>query len=371
LFLPRSWTVHPSARPWLPRIHRAAPVLGLASLAAWSVRRPIVVGTTLALLVRGFGREPRLLAGAMAAACIGAAHATTMRRLRIEHVHAHFATNPATAAWVIERLTGIPYSVTVHGYDLFQDQAFLERRLRDARFVVTISDFNARFLSRFAPGLPTPVHVVRTGLDPARYRYRRRLVPLRGRVRALSVASLMRHKGHHVLLEALATDDPELGRIDLDLVGDGPLRGELEALARRLGLSGRVRFHGDLAEDRVAELLAEADLFVLASRLLETGRGEALPVSVVEALAGGVPAVATRLTGVPELVRDGETGVLAAQGDMASLREAVKRVLADPEAAARRAERGRALVEREYDVERSAARLARLFAEAARGRSAI
>jgi colanic acid/amylovoran biosynthesis glycosyltransferase len=144
-------------------------------------------------------------------------------------------------------------------------------------------------------------------------------------------------------------------------VGDGPRRQPLEALVRLLGLQNRVRFHGPLPEPAVLDLLERADLFVLPSVIASDGTMEGLPVVLVEALAAGVPVVATRISGVPELIRDGETGLLAEPGRADDLRRAMSRLLADPSAARRRAEAGRTLVEQNHDGRRSAEVLARLF----------
>jgi glycosyltransferase involved in cell wall biosynthesis len=149
--------------------------------------------------------------------------------------------------------------------------------------------------------------------------------------------------------------------VELDLVGPGALRGQLEALAADLGLGDRVRFHGALPEPEVAALLDRADLFVLASIVERSGFMEGIPVALMEALAAGVPVVATRLSGVPELVRDGVTGLLAEPGDAASLRDALERAISEPDAARRRAAAGRELVEREFDAGACAAQIADLF----------
>ena len=180
-------------------------------------------------------------------------------------------------------------------------------------------------------------------------------------MRAVCVASLQEYKGHHVLLEALADGGPVLDRIRLELVGEGPLRGRLEELARRLGIGARVSFRGGLTEPQVAAALDAADLFVLPSVVAANGQMEGVPVALMEALACGLPTVASRLSGVPELVRDGETGVLAEPGDVGSLREALRVTISDPVAARRRAEAGRSLVESEFELRRSAGRLAALF----------
>jgi glycosyltransferase involved in cell wall biosynthesis len=354
-------TVHPRARRWVARLRRPTPARGALALLGWLARRPLRLLGSVLLVVRGYGREPGVLARALVTLPLAAAHARDLRRLGVDHVHAHFASHPALAAWLAWRLTGVPYSFTGHAYDLFKSQRFLARKARDARFVVAISDFNRRFIRSGAPDC-APIHVIHCGLDPGAYPFRPRDLDSSGPVRALCVAALREYKGHRVLLEALAGADGSLERVELDLVGGGELRKDLEERVRGLGLEGRVRFLGGRPEEEVRRLLAESDLFVLPSISGSDGNMEGLPVALMEALACGLPAVSTDMSGIPELVRDGHTGVLARPDDPSALRAALARVLADPAAARARSEAGRRLVEREFDIADAGRKLGALFA---------
>jgi glycosyltransferase involved in cell wall biosynthesis len=312
------------------------------------------------LVVKDYWRKPRVLIRALATFGVAAGYAETVEASETRHVHAHFASYPALAAWVCRRLTGIPYSFTAHAHDLYTTPMGVGRRANDAKFVVSISEFNRRLLRELAPE-GAPIHVVHCGVDTDFYRSAPHTAPRTGAVRALCVASLREVKGHRVLLEALAEGAGRLDRIELDLVGDGPLRSELEDRVERLGLSARVRFHGDLTEHAVVEMLEAADIFVLPSVVERNGDTEGIPVALMEAMAAGVPVVASRLTGVPELVHDGETGLLAEPGDVSGLADRLAELLAEPHAAVARAALGRYLVEREFSLASSAAHLAMLF----------
>lgn len=140
-----------------------------------------------------------------------------------------------------------------------------------------------------------------------------------------------------MLLDALARHGHGLEHLSITLVGDGRLRADLERRAGELGLTGRIRFAGALTEHEVRDELARADLFVLPSVVARDGQMEGLPVALMEAMACGVPVVSTELSGIPELVRPGETGVLAPPGDAAGLAGALRSVLADPDGALERA----------------------------------
>jgi glycosyltransferase involved in cell wall biosynthesis len=320
----------------------------------------------MALVIGGYARRPSLLGRAMVTVTLAAAHARYVRLRSVDHVHAHYATYPLLAAWLCHRLTGVSYSVTVHAHDIFVDRSFLDRRLAEASFVVAISEYNRKFLHEHVSSDHTPIHVVHCGVEPGAYRFRSRVPPSTGPIRVLCVASLQEYKGHRLLLQALADSGDRLSRIQLDLVGDGPARAELEQLVAELGLETRVRFHGSLPEPAVAELLGAADLFVLPSVVARNGQQEGLPMVLVEALAAGVPVVATRMSGVPEVVRDESTGLLVEPGDPDALAGSIEAVLDDPAAARARAEAGRELVESGFDIRRSAERLGQLFRDASR-----
>jgi glycosyltransferase involved in cell wall biosynthesis len=329
--------------------------------AWWAVRRPVRLLTVAGWVAAAHVARPGVLVRSLLTLPLAAAHARTMMKSGVSHVHASWATYPALAAWICWRLTGIPYSFTGHAHDLFIHQIGLDRKARDARFVIAISEHNRRFLS--ARGLDDArVHLVHYGVDLSAYRFRARRTAPSGTVRLLCVASFSEFKGHVVLIEALAAGGPQTDRIEVELVGEGPLRRAVEALAERLGVRSRLHFLGRVSEREVAERLDQADLAVLPSVVARSGDTEGIPNALIEAMACGVPVVSTRVSGIPELVRDGETGLLAEPGDAASLRDAIERTLADPSAAEARARAGRRLVEREFEIESVTRRLVDLFA---------
>jgi colanic acid/amylovoran biosynthesis glycosyltransferase len=352
-------TVHPIARRWTDRLRRPSAWEAAAAVGWWLLRRPLRLAGAVATVAAGSVRRPGILGRSLVTLPIAAAHARRLRADPVDHVHAHYATYPALAAWLCHRLTGVPYSFTVHAHDIFVHQEMLARKVADAAFVAAISEYNRRFLVPYGGGSVTPVEIVHCGIDPQAFEFRPRVAPATGPVRAVCVASLQEYKGHAVLLQALAEGGGELERIQLELVGDGILRPALEQLARDLGIADRVRFDGSLTEPRVRAVLAAADIFVLPSIVARDGQMEGLPVALMEALASGLCAVSTRLSGIPELIRDGETGTLAEPGDPASLASALERAVRD--AGEQRARAGRELVEREFDISATGAQMARLL----------
>lgn len=362
LFPTPNGPVHATARPWLDRVKRAGPCDVAGALVWWLRRRPLLLVCSVGRVARGYGLgKPGLLARALVTLGIAASHARWVERHGIEHVHGHFATYGALAAWMIERLTDTPYSFTAHAHDLFVDQAFLCDKVAGADFVVAISDYNREFLRSYGGDAATPVRVIRCGIDVAAYRFRERELPATGPIHVLCVASLQEYKGHRVLLDALAFHGQDLKRLSVTFVGDGRLRAELERHVSALGLSGRICFAGALTEDEVRRMLDSADTFVLPSIVAADGQMEGLPVALIEAMACGLPVVSTDLSGIPELVRPGETGLLAPAGDPAGLARALRSLLDNPVAAGERSLRARALVEQEFAIEVTGSQMAALL----------
>jgi colanic acid/amylovoran biosynthesis glycosyltransferase len=368
LFPPVQAFTHPAAERWVPLAHQPTVGASLAGLLFWAARRPARLATSVAAVVRGYWRRPARLARALATVPIAAGHARTMRRIGAEHVHAHFANYPALAAWLAGRLLDVPYSVTAHAHDLFVDQSNLRRLVDDAAFFATISEYNRAFISRLGVSGGTPIEVVHCGVDLDRLGFRERDLPREGRVRLLCIAGLQEKKGHRVLLDALAMGLPGFERFELELVGTGPLEAGLREHVQAVGLSRRVRLLGGQTEDAVLERLLAADALVLPSVVARDGEMEGIPVAIMEALATGLPAVGTSLSGLPELVRGGATLLLATPGDPVSLATALRALLEDPEAAQARARAGRALVETEFDIRETGRRMVALLRSTRRPR---
>lgn len=363
LFPPKHRFSHATAERWLPRHRRPGAAEAVTATFGWLLRHPLRLLGAVGVIVGETWRRPRAMVRSLAVVPLAAAHARSVRKAGIEHVHAHFAASPALAALVISRLTGATYSFTAHAYDIFTDQTLLARKLADASFVAAISRFNVEFLTPFNAG--TPIHVVHCGVDPSAYPYQPKSAPEPGLARALCVATLQAKKGHAVLLRALA-DDPDLRHLHLDLAGGGELEEELRGLAAELGIADRVSFLGPQEEAQVRELLVSCDVFVLPSVIASDGQMEGIPVALMEAIAVGRPVVASRMSGIPELVGDERIGLLVEPGDVDGLGRAIARVQAgaglDPAV-------GRGLIEAQFDIRESGRRMAELIADAAGGRA--
>jgi glycosyltransferase involved in cell wall biosynthesis len=358
LWRPETGIRHARTERWLSEVApRPSLAQCIADLGWWLRRRPLrllqIGGSILSSNVFRLHR-PR---DAVAALLLGASHARRLRGQPSTHLHAHFEI-PADTVWVMHRLADFSYSFTVHTDEGIPVPS-LPRNARDASFIATPSHHTEAGLRRRV-GPSVPIVVIRAAIPVDEYTFSPREISSTGPVRAVCVAGLESYKGHAVLLEALAAD-AGLERITVDLVGDGPLRGELENLARELGLTARVRFHGSKTEDEVRGILAEADLLVQPSVVGTDGQRDNVPVALMEAMASGVPVVASRFAGIPELVVEGVTGSLVRPGDVADLRRTLRRVLDSGAELRQITERARAAVEKEFDLPANAARLAGLL----------
>ncbi len=272
------------------------------------------------------------------------------------HLHAHFGTNSATVAMLCRSLGGVPYSVTIHGPEEFDmpRSLSLRRKVRDAAFVVAISSYCRSQIFRWAePRDWQKVHVVRCALDLTEFK-RTEGQGLAGRL--VCVGRLCADKGQLLLVHALHRLVGRGVQVEVVFAGDGPLRGEIERLARVLGLERLIRITGWISGKQVQAELQQARAMVLPSF------AEGLPVVIMEAMAAGRPVLSTFVAGIPELVADQDTGWLFPSGDVDQLSCVIEEaVQTDPVRLRVMGQRGRARVEEMHDVRREARHLATLF----------
>lgn len=368
----REASMQPGAEDFVSRAHDlrlwSRPVL--AAQRHWLRRRPRRYLATWGRAILGNARSPKFLVRSLAVVPLAAAFAQRVEALEVDHVHAHWATHPALAAWVIGRLTGRTYSFTAHAHDIYVERPMLAEKLRGAAFAVTISDYNLRLLTGWYGRLADRVEVIHCGVDAAVFRPRPEVaVTETAGVRPfeiLSIATLQPQKGHAVLVAAARRLLDRGIAFRVRMVGEGEERPALEAAIAAAGLTGQVVLLGRQPRDRVAALLGEADVVVQPSIVLPSGKTEGIPVALMEALASGVPVVATAVSGVPELVEDGVTGRLVPPGDDEALADALGDLQRDPAFAARLAEAGRARVLASFDLVTNTRHLAERFVAVAR-----
>ncbi|WP_235939504.1 glycosyltransferase [Occultella kanbiaonis] len=291
--------------------------------------------------------------------------AAQVRRRGITHLHAHFGSVSTTVARLAARIAGIGYSFTAHAKDIFHadvDPADLSRKLADAAFVITVSDYNLTHLHREYGAAAEGVIRLYNGLDLDAFAYRATPPDQHSDPVIVGVGRLVEKKGFGYLVDALALMAQRGSPARLALVGAGPEETALRTQVVARGLAGRVTFHGPLPQGQMADVVSRAAVFAAPCVIGSDGNRDGLPTVVLEALALGTPVVATPVTGMPEAVRDAETGLLVPEADPVALANALERVLTDPAGARERATVGRLLVENLFDTRRNAAVLHALYA---------
>lgn len=367
----RQSVVHADARTWLARA-RYTPHLSpgvVSANARLAAGRPSAYLRAWSRALRENATHPGFLARTLLVLPQATAMARRMAAEGIAHIHAHYATHPALAAWLIHRLTGISYSITVHAHDIYVRTEMLGPKVREAAFVVAISEYNRRLVARLVgDGALTKTHVIHCGVAPEDYPVAPDIAarPPDGRFEVMSIGSLQPYKGHRYLVEACAILRARGIPVRCRIVGGGEERSDLETRIRRSRLEGVVELLGAQPQEEVARLLPTAHCYVQPSVITASGKMEGIPVSLMEALACRLPVVATDISGVPELVRPGETGYLVPPENAAALADRLAEVYAQPAQATRLAEAGRQLVLREFNLHTNVAALAALFATVVR-----
>jgi colanic acid/amylovoran biosynthesis glycosyltransferase len=281
--------------------------------------------------------------------------ARELRRRGITHLHNHFANSAATVGLLATRLLGIRWSFTMHGISETDYPAglMLGRKIEAADLVACVSYFGrAQGMRLVDPAHWEKMHVIRCGVPLDR------LPPKEsgsGRPTIICVGRLSPEKGQAGLLRAFARLRANYPDPTLRLVGDGPDRQALERLSEELGVNDAVTFAGRLPEPETLVEIARADLLVLPSFM------EGLPIVLMEAMALGIPVIASRVAGIPELVSDGKTGLLFAPSDWDELAQCIARLLSDKDLGATLAQNGKFKITSEFDTRKSASELGGLF----------
>ena len=369
--------MHPEAEAFVARAH-FQPFLSWPILRAhlyflgikpWRKERFSRYLSTLWTLLRANWGSRRYLIGALGLFPKAVYFAQHMAAAEITHVHACWASHAAAVGFVVRRLAGIPYSFAAHGSDLHRDRHMLREKVAEAAFVVPISDYNRDIiLSECGGHYGDKVQVIHCGINTQVFHPRTKPTPYeegRAPFTILCIGTLHEVKGQTYLIEACRLLRERGIEFLCHFIGDGPDREMLAEQARQADLVAQVRFHGRLTQAEIAGLLQGADVVATPSVPTSDGRREGIPVVLMEAMGSGVPVVASDLSGIPELVIDGQTGLLVAPRDARGLAEALARLYSDPALRQRLGRAGREKVVTEFDLHKNAAKLAQCFSQMA------
>lgn len=321
----------PETKVFRNRVHRAflfSPVLLWENLKAWC--KP---GTWRLFfqIIAGTRTQSRELLKTCFLFSQAIYFARLIKRKRIQHIHAAWASYPATAAWIASELTGIPFSFSSHAYDIYMVRSLLREKIERSRFVVTCAEANREALIDLGgKNTGSKIYVHRHGADLERFRpVLPSLQKSKHTWRILACGFLAGYKGFGYLVGACALLRDQGHQFECLIIGQGPQRNRLLQLIEEKGLAQQVRIIPPMPQPQLAERYHEADVFVHPSVVTTTGNRDVIPNVLIEAMASGTPVISTRLSGIQELIEDGESGILVPSGDPKALAEAISSLMQD------------------------------------------
>lgn len=354
---------HQEALPWMERVIFAKIFsrTAIKSNAKFVLQRPgfafnllwrTIMGnfTNFAFLIRSLYLLPKAVV--LAGFC---------QKMGVEHIHAHYATHSAFLAWAISQISGITYSITVHAHDIFVHHTMLEEKLGQASFIISISEFNRQYLiDKVGQHLAEKIHVIHCGVRPEDYAHTASPIDHQTEkpFELLTIGSMRPYKGYPYLLQTCSILKKRRFNFHCNIIGDGVDREKIEAQIIQENLAEQVTLHGALPQEEVKEWFKKADCYLQPSIIAPNKKMEGIPVALMEALAAGLPVIASNISGIPELVKPGKTGWLVEEKNPPSLANAVIEISNNYKHAKDLALAGKSLVIEKFDIRNNAARLA-------------
>lgn len=287
--------------------------------------------------------------------------ALEIQKRGIQHLHAHFGTQATTVARQAAIFAGISYTFTAHAKDIYyqyEEPTYLDEKMRDAFATITVSDYNVDYLKSEYGTDAAKVTRIYNGMDLEKFPFSE----FESRERhILAVGRLVPKKGFDVLLDSLALMKKQGIAMRCTLVGDGALREELAAQIENLNIGDVVKMVGPMPQPDIIEMMKSANMVVAPCVINDDGDRDGLPTVLLESMALGTPVISTKVAGIPELVKDGETGLCVADRNPELLAEAMQRLLDDHVLCKKFSKNGRLLIEREFEEDRNAAIQRQLF----------
>jgi glycosyltransferase involved in cell wall biosynthesis len=361
--------IHPEAKALVKRT-------GYAPFLSWRIvkaqfyfllKKPGAYLSTLRTLIQTNWGSANYLLGSLVIFPKTVYFAQLMLAEGVSHIHAHFANHPAAAAYIIHKLTSIPYSFTAHGADLQVDQHMLTKKVQEAATVITISNYNKEFIiHRTDEKFREKIRVIHCGIDIGIFKPGQMKLIAKDSdepFKFLCIGTMYEVKGHTYLIDACRILKEQGINFECHLIGDGPDRQALQEQVSESGLENYVRFYGLLTHQEIANHLQSVNALVVPSIPTSNGRREGIPVVLMEAMASGKPVVASGISGIPELVEDQISGLLVPPRQPQAIADALIRLYRDQQLRNRLGQSGRLKVEREFDLFKNSTQLLQAFSE--------
>ncbi len=280
---------------------------------------------------------------------------------QVTHLHAHFGSVATSVARLAAHFADIPYTFTAHAKDIFHnsvDSEDMSRKIKDSRAVITVSDYNVNYLQEVCGQVADKVQRIYNGLDLTQFDYQS---PHHRPPRILFVGRLVEKKGLPILIKACALLQQWGVEFGCQIVGIGELAGQLSSQIHQHQLTDKISLLGACPQNKVFKLMQQASVFTAPYIIGKDGNRDGLPTVLLEAMALGTPCVATDVTGIPELIRHGQTGLIVAQEDELALAKALQKLLQDSALRVSIATSARQLIEAEFDVQINSRLLRQMF----------
>jgi len=278
------------------------------------------------------------------------------KRKRVRHFHVHFANRAAHTAMFVKAISGIPFSITAHGQDFMGDlgsDELLRELCAAAEFVGAETDYSRDMLAARCPESRDKIFRVYNGIDLSRFPVSETTRHSSDAIRFLSTGRLVPFKGFDILIDACAQLQNRGLHFACEIIGDGPLHRELEERVVKQNLRERIHLAGEQSQDYVLRALRNSDIFVLASTVDERGASDIFPTVIAEAMASSRPVVSTTVAGIPELVANGETGLLVPRDNAGALADAMEQLARDESLRGSFGRAGRVRIKEEFTIEKT------------------
>jgi glycosyltransferase involved in cell wall biosynthesis len=289
--------------------------------------------------------------------------ALDMKKEGIKHIHAHFTINAASVAMIIGRILNVSFSFTDHN-NFFTDTIILKEKIKRSKFIISISEHSRDFLLELLPEHKTLLkgkfHIVHCGVAPEDFSPSRQKA-INERPLIFSISQFAERKGYPFLVEACHILDERGYDFQCIIAGDGPQRPLLEQLIRNYQLQSKVHLVGVVFQEQLGDYLNRTDIFVLPCVIACNGDRDGVPVALMEAMAMELPSISTYVSGIPELIEDGQSGLLVKEKDAVALADAIQRLIGAPELRLQLGQNARQKIMREFNIHKSGEQLGALF----------
>jgi colanic acid/amylovoran biosynthesis glycosyltransferase len=284
---------------------------------------------------------------------------SSAQKAGIGHIHAHFSVNAATVALVFSRMLGISFSFTVHN-NFFTDRIVLREKLNKARFIVAISEFSKQYLLDLFPDddIADKFQIVHCGVSPEKFNQAN--PPETDRPLIYSVSQVVERKGYPYLIEACKILKERGCKFRCQIAGDGPELGLLKELIGKYNLQDDVELLGRVFQEDLIAQLNQAHIFALPCITAKNGDMDGVPVVLMESMSMGIPCISTFVSGIPELIENGE-GIVVEEKDITAFADGLQKLLEDKELRLLLGKAGQSKVQADYNIKDNVAKLCQLF----------